>query len=257
MTDFAALTTTDVSESSIEVAIVPTGSTEQHGPALPLGTDTYAADHFADIGATVDGVIRTPPVPVGVSSHHRHFDGSLWVDEDTFVTYVEQIARSLASHDLNRIVFVNGHGGNVNALKRVGQRLRGEGIAYAICWNWWDAVSDQLEAHFEGQGGHAGQGETSMMLAIDSGLVHRDRLAAAGAGAPLHWGESRHGADVGLDTIDFTPTGAVGDPEAASQAIGDELEAAATEELHALLDWLRDVPSEELFEHTRPVHPPD
>lgn len=255
MSDLAMETTTDVEESSADVAVIPTGSIEQHGPALPLGTDMIVADHFATIAAEKSSVLKTPPVPVGVSAHHRHFDGSLWVDEETFIQYVEEAIRSLASHDIRRVVMVNGHGGNVNALSRIGQRLRGEEVAYAVGWNWWDAVAEQLDAAFESEGGHAGHGETSMLLAIDEDLVHHDRLAAAKEGAPPSWGKQQHGANLGLDTIDFTPTGAVGDPTAASKAIGADLRDDAEAELDALIDWLRECNLETLFEHARPVHP--
>lgn len=255
VTELATLSTTDVADDPPAVAVVPTGSTEQHGPALPLGTDTIVATHFADVAAERDGVIRTPPVPVGVSPHHRHFDGSLWVGEETFKTYVEEIVRSLASHGIERIVLVNGHGGNVGALSRVGRRLRADAVAYAPTWNWWEAVDEQLDATFDEPGGHAGHGETSMLLAIDESLVESDRLDAAGEGAPPGWGKRVHGADVGFDTLDFTPTGAVGDPTAADAEIGESLRSDAADALRSLVDWLIELSDEELYEHARPLHP--
>lgn len=253
--NLATLTTTEADEATVDIALVPTGSTEQHGPALPLGTDTITATHFATVGAQEPRVIRTPSIPVGVSAHHRHFAGTLWVGEETFVQYVDEVVRSLASHGINRIIFVNGHGGNVNALSRVGQRLRGEETAYAITWNWWEAVADQLRETFETDGGHAGHGETSMLLAIDEEYVDRDRLDTAEDGAPDGWGKRRHGANLGLDTIDFTPTGAVGEPTAASTEIGESLKLAAEDELSALISWLGDSRLDELFDDTKPVHP--
>lgn len=253
MTELMHVPTTDVGDAA--VAIVPTGSTEQHGPALPLGTDTIIASHFADAGAALDGVVRTPPIAVGVSPHHRHFDGSLWVGEETFKRYVEEVVRSLASHGIERVVLVNGHGGNVNALSRVSRRLRSDEVAYAIPWNWWEAVEDQWDEAFDEPGGHAGHGETSMLLAIDETLVHEDRLAEAGEGAPPGWGKTHHGAQVGIDTIDFTPTGAVGDPTAASREIGESLRADAEAELRELITWLLDHPTTALYDHARPLHP--
>lgn len=255
MTELATLSTTDVEAAAPTVALVPTGSTEQHGPALPLGTDTIVADHFASAGAEAPDVIRTPPIPVGVSPHHRHFDGSLWVGEETFKRYVEETVRSLASHGIRRVVLVNGHGGNVNALARVGRRLRADETAYAVTWNWWEAVGDQLEEAFDEPGGHAGHGETSMLLAIDESLVDASRLAAAGEGAPPGWGKHVHGADVGFDTVDFTPTGAVGDPTAADAEVGESLRSAAADELRALIEHLVDIDDDALFEHARPLHP--
>lgn len=255
MTELARLSTTDVTDESPLVALVPTGSTEQHGPALPLGTDTIVATHFAARAATRPEAVVTPPVPIGVSPHHRHFDGSLWVGEETFKRYVEELVRSLASHGITRVVLVNGHGGNVSALDRVGRRLRADRVAFAPTWNWWEAVDEELEAAFDVPGGHACHGETSMLMAIDEGLVDRDRLDAAAEGAPPGWGCEVHGADIGFDTVDFTPTGAVGDPTAADPAIGATLHAAAMEELEAFVDWLAARSDEALFEHARGLHP--
>lgn len=255
MDEIATSTTTEVAAASPQVGIIPTGSTEQHGPALPLGTDTIVATHFADEGATREGVVRTPPVAVGVSPHHRQFDGSLWVGEETFKRYVEEMARSLASHGITRIIFTNGHGGNKPALSRVARRLRADGVAYAVSWSWWESVAEQWEAAFDEPGGHACQGETSMLLAIDEALVREDRLAAAADGAPPGWGRQVHGGDIGLDTIDFTPTGAVGDPTAASIDIGRSMREAAVDELHSLIDWILERDDDELLGHPRPLHP--
>lgn len=255
MTELARLSTTDAAAESADIAVVPTGSTEQHGPALPLGTDTIVATHFATVAAEAEGVVQTPPVAVGVSPHHRHFEGSLWVGEETFKRYVEEVVRSLASHGIRRVVLVNGHGGNVNALSRVGRRLRADEVAYAVTWNWWEAVDEQLEEAFDEPGGHAGHGETSMLLAIDPSLVDTDRLEAAGAGAPPGWGKRVHGADVGFDTVDFTPTGAVGDPTAADAGIGERLRDDAAQELRSLIGWLGERPAEELFDHASGLHP--
>ncbi len=255
MTALAELTTTEVESSPPTLAIVPTGSTEQHGPALPLGTDTIVASHFAALGASHEGVVHTPPVPVGVSPHHRHFAGSLWVGEETFKDYVEEVVRSLAAHGIERVILVNGHGGNVNALARVGRRLRGDSVAYAVNWNWWKAVEAELDARFETAGGHACHGETSMLLAIDPELVDEDRLDAAETGAPPGWGKQVHGAEVGFDTIDFTPTGAVGEPTAANAAIGQELHDLAAEALDDLIEWMLNRSTEELYRHAEPLHP--
>lgn len=257
MTRLSTLSTTDAADIDASIALVPTGSTEQHGPALPLGTDSIVAADLAEAGADHPSAVLGPTVPVGVSPHHRHFTGTLWASEETFRQYVEEIARSFAHHDIRRIVFVNGHGGNVGALTRIGQRLRAEETAFAATWNWWDATSDLAADLWDAPGGHAGHGETSMMYAVDDDLVHADRLEAAENGAPPGWGKSIHGANVGFDTIDFTPTGAVGHPTDASEDAGSRLRTQALSELEAVLDWLDEQSMDELFEHAVAVHPRD
>ncbi|MFP4590244.1 MAG: creatininase family protein [Halobacteriales archaeon] len=251
MASLEQLSTVDVPEDA--VAIVPTGSTEQHGPALPLGTDTAIASALAAAAAERREVVVTPAVPVGVSVHHRHFEGTLWVAESTFRDYVGDVLRSLASHGLDRAVIVNGHGGNVSALGAVARELKGERTAFAAVWNWWEAIEEAIEAHFDDLGGHACHVETSLMLAVDEARVRRSRLEAAEAGAPPGWGHRVHGADVGHDTIDFTPTGAVGRPTAGNRDDGEALFAAATDELVAFVDWLADRPAAELFATAAPT----
>lgn len=252
----AEMTTTDATDLEGVVALVPTGSTEQHGPALPLGTDSLVASDLAGALAHRADVVVTPTIPVGVSPHHRHFSGTLWVDDTTFARYTEEVARSLAHHGIRRLVFVNGHGGNVPALRRVGQRLRSDATAYAPTWNWWEAAGDFIDDTFDAPGGHAGHTETSMVLAVDDSLVHRDRLEAAERDAPPGWGRRVHGADVGFDTIDFTPTGAVGHPTQGDDAIGARIREVALDELAALADHLLDQTADDLFEHAVPLHPP-
>lgn len=255
MSELSRLTTTDFDAIDARVAVVPTGSTEQHGPALPLGTDAIIASDLAGAVADRPEVVLGPIIPIGVSPHHRHFGGTLWVTESTFRRYVEEVTRSLASHGIGRVILVNGHGGNVAALTRLGQRLRAEELAFAVTWNWWGAVNDQLEELFETPGGHACHGETSMLYAVDAETVRDDRLADAEAGAPPGCGCRIHGAEIGFDTIDFTPTGAVGRPTAGSPEAGERLHAACLAELNALVDWLVDRPSDVLFELARPLHP--
>ncbi|MFW6448507.1 MAG: creatininase family protein, partial [Halobacteriota archaeon] len=223
------LTTADVPTDA--VALVPTGSTEQHGPALPLGTDTAIATALAAAAAERRDAVVIPAIPVGVSVHHRHFEGTLWVDEATYRRYVEDVLRSLASHGLDRAVLVNGHGGNVSTLGTVARDLKGDGVAFATVWNWWEAIEATIEECFDELGGHACHVETSLMLAIDEATVVRSRLEAAEAEAPTGWGRRVHGADVGHDTIDFTPTGAVGRPTAGRPDAGEALLEAATDEL--------------------------
>ncbi|OYR56714.1 amidase, partial [Halorubrum sp. E3] len=99
------------------VALVPLGSTEQHGPHLPLATDHLIAEALATAAAEETDAVRTPTITVGVSPHHRQFPGTMWVDPPEFRDYVESFTRNLAYHGIDRVVFVNAHGGNVQHLR--------------------------------------------------------------------------------------------------------------------------------------------
>jgi Uncharacterized protein, putative amidase len=124
----ADATWTDLRDADTRLALLPVGSTEGHGPHAPLGTDTLNAETVAAAGAEryedEHGVpvVVGPPMTVGISKEHRAFDGTLWVSPDTFRSYVRETVESLAHHGFDRVVLVNGHGGNVDALREVSAR---------------------------------------------------------------------------------------------------------------------------------------
>jgi len=242
-------TTTTAAEAfeDVEVAVLPVGSTEQHGPALPLGTDFMTAEVMAAGVADRHDVAVLPTLPVGVSEHHRQFHGTLWTRPEIFEAYVLDTVDSVASHGLRKTVVVNGHGGNTDALDRAARRLRTDETAFAPNWSWWESVTALSAELFDSEGGHAGAAETSLLLAIGAERVREGAIEAAGEGVPDSWGETVHGAGVGLDTVDFTQTGAVGDPAEGSREAGQQLLDAARDELDALVDWLADRPFESLL----------
>ncbi|WP_290810072.1 creatininase family protein [Halovivax sp.] len=240
MTQLANLTTETAADAleTTEVAVVPTGSTEQHGPALPLGMDHFAAEAFARSTADREDTVVLPTIPVGVSPHHMQFDGSLTVSPETFEAYVRETIGSLAEHGVRKAVVVNGHGGNAGALRRAARDLRDARTAFAPTWNWWDAVDDLAEELFEEVGGHADAAESSLVWYLHEELVDPDALADAETRGSDAWGRSVHGASVGFDTIDFTDSGAVGKPTQADPAKGERLFERGREELDALVEWL-------------------
>lgn len=230
-----------------KVALIPVGSTEQHGPHLPLGTDFLTAQALAQAVAQDLNIICTPVVPIGVSEHHRQFWGTLWVSPETFRRYMKEIAQSIASHGVRRIVFVNGHGGNNASLQEICRELRTENI-FAVVWAWWldPEVQRLTQELFRSRGTHAGAIETSIIWAIDPGLVDRSQFEPAARGASEIYATSRDGAQLPLDTIDFSQSGATLDPREASQDAGHKIFQRACERLKALVRWLEQAPEESL-----------
>ncbi|OYR38567.1 creatininase [Halorubrum sp. Ib24] len=245
-------TWTDVRDADVDVAFVPVGSTEQHGPHAPLGTDTLDAVAVAEAGAaayeetegeSADGdategpgdtageVAVAPPIPVGVAEEHRAFDGTMWVSPDAFRAYVREAAESLPHHGIDRIVFVNGHGGNVAALAEVARRFSRDDAhdGYAVAFTWFEAV-DEHGADM----GHAGPLETALLRATNPDLVREDRVAAAGEGAADRWGEWVSGVNLAHDSDEFTENGIVGDPTAGDAERGEELLSLASDALASL-----------------------
>jgi creatinine amidohydrolase len=233
------------------VALLPVGSTEQHGPHLPLGTDHLTAAEVARRASARGEWLVLPTVPVGVSEHHRQFWGTLWVEPSVLRDYVVGIARSLGTHGLRRLVLVNGHGGNTAALDEVVRKLRQEDI-FCYVFSWWRAIPEVIAQTVGTGGSHAGEMETSAVLAFAPGLVDADRYAAAAAGAAPEWGKRLHGVEIGFDTRDFSESGATGNPAPATGAKGEQLLAAAAERLDLFCRWLAAEPEDAL--RPRPHH---
>lgn len=232
------------------LAIVPVGSTEQHGPHLPLATDYLIAESLARAAADRTGYLCTPTIDIGVSSHHRQFPGTMWVDPPAFRSYVESLTRNLTYHGIDRIVYVNAHGGNVSHLREVGRRLRSDRIAYAIEWMWDESIRDLIHDRFEHNGPHGGPKETAMILHIARELVHEDELETARDRGVLEFTPEvgrTYGARTYYDAIDNSDSGVFGDQTEATPEIGKELFEAATAQLVRLLEWLDDQPFEALM----------
>jgi len=232
------------------LALVPLGSTEQHGPHLPEGTDHRIAEALAAEAADRTGYLCTPTVTVGVSSHHRQFHGTMWVDAPAFRQYVESLTRNLAYHGVDRVVYVNAHGGNTKHLREVGRRLRDDDLLYALTWMWDESIPDLVEDLFGTNGPHGGPKETAMMLHIDRDLVHEDRLEQARDGGLVEFDGTTgrvHGARTFYDAIDNTGNGVLGDQTDATPEKGRKLFEAASDQLVALCEWLADRDIEELL----------
>lgn len=232
----ADATWTDVRDADTSLALLPVGSTEQHGPHAPLGTDFLNAESVAAAGADLyeaelgDPVVVGPPVTVGISEEHRAFDGTLWVSPDTFRAYVRETVESLAYHGFENVVIVNGHGGNVEALKEVAHRLTRDRTAKTAAFTWFNAVGDHSS-----EMGHAGPLETAMLRHEHPDLVREERIEEAREGASDRWGEWVSGVNLAVDSDEFSENGVVGDPADGDAARGEELLELAAASLVDLL----------------------
>jgi creatinine amidohydrolase len=238
------------------LALVPVGSTEQHGPHLPEGTDAIIAEGFAREAARRADVLCTPTIRVGVSPHHRQFPGTMWADAPAFRDYVESLTRNLTYHGIDRVIYVNAHGGNVEHLREVGRRLRDDGELYAIEWMWDESIGEEIEAAFETPGPHGGPKETSLVWHLEPDLVREDELEAARGGGRVEFSEATgrvHGARTFYDAVETSDNGVFGDQTDAGPEVGAELFDAATEQLVGLCEWLAERRFEALMPDDR-VH---
>lgn len=220
---------TDVRDASVDVVLLPVGSTEQHGPHAPLSTDALVAEEVVrEAAERCDAAAVLPTVPVGVSEEHRGFDGTLYVSPSTFRAYVSETLRSAPA---NRAVVVNGHGGNTDALGESCARLTRDGDMFATYWTWWEAVDlDAVDLSM----GHAGAVETSVLLHLAPDLVD---APVDGADA---WGEYAESAPLAYDSDEFTENGVVGDATEATAEKGARLYEEAVESLVRLVGRVAD-----------------
>jgi len=230
-------TWTEIHDVETDLAMVPVGSTEQHGPHATLGTDTLNAETVAEAASERfdDPVVVSPAVPVGVAEEHRQFSGTLWTSESTFRSYVRDIVGSLTSHGFDRVVLVNGHGGNVAALREVSGTITRRDDAYAVPFTWFDEVDE-----YTSRMGHGGPLETALLEHANPEHVREDRLNGAAAEASERWGDWAGRTNLAFDSAEFTENGVVGDPREASADMGEELIDTASEALVELLETVSD-----------------
>ncbi len=234
------------------VGLIPIGAVENHGPHLPLATDWISACAVAEEAARQADLMILPGCPVGVSEHHRQFRGTIWLDPDTLRAVALDIARAAAFKGLGRLVFVNGHGGNTPALDQAVRILRHEGI-YAFVFEWWNSIPELIASSCRIPHDHAGEMETSVILAVEPELVDRDRYAEAAAGGVTEWGRIVHGVRLPLDTVEFTRSGTVGDPDGSDAEKGARFIGASARELALFCAWLAERSDAELAFPGRPA----
>jgi creatinine amidohydrolase len=157
--------------------VVPLGAIEQHGPHLPLDTDTRIAETVAGravdrLGADGHDVVAAPALAYGASGEHEGFPGTVSIGHDALRVLLVEFGRSVCRWAA-RLLFVNAHGGNAHTVVEAVALLRSEGRDVA----WWPCTTPGADAH-------AGQTETAVLLAISPEVVIRDEVAV-GATAPI------------------------------------------------------------------------
>lgn len=227
-----------------DIAIVPVGSNEQHGPQNPLGTDHLIAKALAEETAKRTGVVCLPVIPFGVSSHHKQFWGTIDISPQTFRNYMKDVCLSLNYYGINKIVVVNGHGGNLNALNELAVELRERGIFVSI-FQWWPAARKLLPDLFEQEErAHACAEETSVNLALYPSMVDMEK--AVDEETSRHTVDAK-GVTLPLGTADFTKYGVWGKSTTASAEKGKIVFEAVVNELVKHVDELKKTKSEDLM----------
>lgn len=246
------------------VAVLPVAATEQHGPHLPLCVDTALADGVvaAALPLLPAGlpVLFLPTQAVGFSPEHLRFPGTLSLSSETLIRLWTEIGEGVARAGVRKLVLLNGHGGQVGAMDLVARDLRARCGLLVYSASWFSlplppAVSALFPPQEHRFGIHAGDIETSMMLALHPRLVDmgaaRDFPSTSQERA-AHYaliGDGRS-AKLGWQMQDYNPAGAVGNAAAATAGKGAAVLGAAAAQLALLLQEVAALPLSTLRDGT-------
>lgn len=228
------------------VALLPVGATEQHGPHLPLATDSILAERMALEAARRTGkadVLLLPTITYAKSDEHLSFPGTLTIDATTLLATVTQIGHSVARAGIRKLVFLNAHGGNVPVLQIAARQLRLETPLFTVSAGWISMgfPAGLVSPTEQRDGIHGGLVETAAMLHFCPELVDmseaRDFVPASAAVAENNEVLRLVGPiGVGWVAEDLHPAGAAGNAAAATPEIGSAIVHHAATRYARLLD---------------------
>ncbi|MCP4314249.1 MAG: creatininase family protein [Bacteroidetes bacterium] len=240
----------DVKEQEYHLAVLPWGATEAHNYHLPYGTDNFETDALVRASAKMAWeagakVVVLPTIPIGVNTGQMDVEMTLNLNPGTQQAILEDIVESLDNHEIDRLLVVNGHGGNdfKQMIREVGQHY--PEMLLATC-NWFQSVDKTTI--FEEQGDHADEMETSLMmfthphlllLLEQAGPGASKRFGIEGLNEPWAWTERKW-------TLATSDTG-IGDPRKATAEKGERYFRAVTEKLSQLMTQLATTSRDDLY----------
>ncbi len=246
------------------IAVLPVAATEQHGPHLPLKVDSALVDGviaaaLPQLGLDVPALFL-PTQSVGLSPEHTAFPGTLTLKAETTIRLWTDIAESVAASGVKKLVLLNSHGGQVGVMDIVARDLRARLGMLVYSVNWFglpltgpqgEDVNALFSAHEHRFGIHAGEIETSMMLALDPARVHMQHaqnFASTSEDRAKQFAIVGNGksAKLGWQMQDYNPAGAVGNAQAATAEKGHAMLYAAGRALAALLREVHELPADTL-----------
>ena len=221
MTDVRLLRMTGylLKENYFDKAVLPLGSIEYHGEHLPFGTDTLVAESLSEaVSQRVEGMLCLPALPFGMSRHYSSFPLSITLSTETQLHVIKELMESLNQQGIRRLLIINGHDGNIPAIEAATREYRVDHpeMKIAVLEAWWVTAAELLpKGTFEAWGGlgHAGEGETSMMLKVAPELVNMSRAKGHIPALPEH-------VQVKWLFKEITPFGVTGDPTKATSEKG-------------------------------------
>jgi creatinine amidohydrolase/Fe(II)-dependent formamide hydrolase-like protein len=238
---------------SVDVALLPVGAIEQHGPHLPLDADAFDAQYLAGEVARACSdpkPVVLPLIAYGVSYHHEDFCGTISVSPKTLSNLVYDIGLSAARHGIRKLVVINGHGGNSPALHFAAQMINRDAHIFT-CVDTGETSDPDIYALAETPNDvHAGEIETSTTLAVRPEMV---RLGAARKFIPRFSSRylnftSKRSVTWYTHTAKISPSGVLGDPTKASEEKGKRMWEKMITNLVEFVEDLKGMTLEELYQ---------
>jgi creatinine amidohydrolase len=232
------------------VLILPIGAIEQHGPHLPVDTDSTAVTAVAERAAgllPVREALVLPTISWGLSPYWMPFAGTITLRPETILALISDIGRSVAAHGFRRMVIVNGHGGNAGIIGVAATQLADHGVrAYAL--SYWSLLGKELGDIAPADHsliGHAGQTETSIQLHLQGALVDPDYRDLTGWTDLQAMASGPMAGAMYAPPLPLTeaPAGVYGNAPLAEVEIGERVISAAAERLARLLSSLPGSPA--------------
>jgi len=223
-------------------AILAVGATEYHGDHLPYGTDTIVARRLAEeVAKRINGLLVLPPIPYGMSLHYAEFPIAITLTSETLTKILKDVLASLLKHGIKKLIIVNGHDGNIAPIEVATREFKVEHPEMYLCVleAWWITVKELLaKGTFEVWDGlgHAGEGETSIILAMNPELVDMKHAKGVVPELPSH-------VQIKWTFKELTPYGATGDPSKATRQKGEKMMKALIDHLVSFIkemdekDW--------------------
>jgi creatinine amidohydrolase len=233
------------------VILLPVGSTEQHGPHLPLDVDNFLCRSVCEGAAKLApaDLLLMPQLSYGFNWHHIDFPGTIGIAWDNYVRFLLDIIRSVAHHGFRKVLIVNGHGSNRPLVEVAARQATMDNDVVCAAFSYFELVTDVVGRVRESPRGwvaHADEIETSLYLYLRPKGVRTDKAAPENDMLPSEfwWQDLEKGGRIGMMEwwSTFSHTGVLGDPTLASAEKGEALYRAATGELAKLVREFKDRP---------------
>ena len=214
------------------IAVLPLAAVEQHGPHLPLGVDTYIGEGYLErVGKILPDDLPVTFLPlqqIGVSAEHLSYPGTLTISATTAIAIWTEIGESLMRAGVRKLVLITSHGGNVATMEIVARDLRARlnMLAVVVGWHRFGYPEGTFGGEEKRHGIHAGDVETSLMLAAKPGTVRMDKAENAvpvtiAMSREFKWLGAYRPAGFAWMTQDLHPSGSLGDATLATPGKGD------------------------------------